>query len=245
MAAEPKSILYGEPKEYRAEEFVRKVGKRVFSKHVTVFCENAKNWGILSQLRSQLIRQIADFECGKYPENTDTEHGKDIQTKLIVDSWNKFLWSLGPQTTFPKFHQAFVHPMRPYLVCEMDHFEIYKQQDHVNYKEDLIMINLQTALKTYVYLFGDGFQKRMKDSRCFDSEQIELFNIIHESTSFTAVTICQWHDPFRRAALLAQWKVFLEKTAEQIRIRIVTPMRIEFDTKYHDTMNDKIQILNE
>ena len=51
----------------------------------------------------------------------------------------------------------------------------------------------------------------------------------------------EWYHPIHRLDFIARWNTFLKSLLE-FSLNLRRPIEIQFDTKYHDTMNDKIKV---
>jgi len=232
------SIL--DTEDYRDSEFVRKIGRIVFSEEFFEDCECHRGamCGVYfysaTSNRKKLIASIADYET-----NNQTTGERDEKIKEIIFLWNIILWLLKD----PKYgKQAYVHPVRSHIVCEMSGYE-FQQQDHYAYREDDIMIGIFQQSKTAMMILGDKYPKTLEETgRFFTKEQYSLLQCLSNINTWflRKEQLDLWYNPIFRAELIDRWGDFLKTLIS----KCVQPKPIELgiDWKIKNTLETKIPI---
>lgn len=231
-----------EVQEYAIEEFIRKVGQTIFSDVFCNVCEASLGEVLFNNqffnpytVRISLIKLIGKHFTAE----------KDDCLQNIINEWNTLLWLLRTHN-FGK--QVFIHPVLQHIVCEMSGYTFDSTNYYVHFNEDWIMLNIHSQMKAVKMCFGDDYEKAR--DRYFGISGIVnttartlLFYIENMARqNITKDEIEYWYNPITRRLFTARWCEFLTKHLLLFTLDARRPIEIQFDTKYHDTMNDKIKV---
>lgn len=225
---------------YRDSEFIRKIGRIVYSEDFFESCERHRTLKVgltyetASIRRSELISAIAEYEkIGK-----TAEEQANLLEK-ITTIWNILVWMLKT-AKFGK--QVYVHPVRTFSICEMSGYE-HQQQNHFVYREDEIMVGIFYQAKAAILILGDKYPQKTDDF--FSKELHYLLQAFYhlDVFSLSKEQLEMWYNPFIRHEFIERWKKFLEELIP----RYVMSKYLILDTKndYVEKLPNKIKPLDE
>lgn len=231
-----------ECQEYQIEEFIRKVGQTIFSDEFCDACDDHVGEVVFNnQLFTACTTRIAII---KYVSRHYTSLVNDFLDEIIRE-WNILMYLFRKQT-FGK--QVYIHPSQPHIVCEMSGYSVVRQNEYVYFRDDHIMIGIFSQMQAVKMCFGDDYQKAknlffgaLGPHKTPGRALLDFIeNLSTQSISKDEVEY--WYNPIARKLFISRWNEFLEKHLLEYCLNQRRPIKIQIDDKYHDTMNDKIEI---